>query len=81
MAHQTIANPPNATHINAANRDMCWGMCVVVAVRTPTDEVSKLEIPVMTDEVKRDSALYRSYRKVAEDLAGRFEAMRQQARA
>ena len=35
----------------------------------------------MTDEVKRDSALYRSYRKVAEELAGKFETMRQRARA
>lgn len=81
MAHQIIANPSKAVRINAAKRDMCLGMGVVVAVRTGEGEVSKLEIPVMTDEVKRDSALYRSYRSVAEDLAGKFNAMMEQARS
>ena len=81
MAHQIIANPSKAARINAAKRNMCLGMGVVVAVRTAEGEIAKLQIPVMTDEVKRDSALYRSYRAVAEELAGRFEAMRQQAQA
>lgn len=54
---------------------MCLGMGVVVAVQTGKDEVSKLEIPVMTDEVKRDSSLYKSYLNVAEKIKAEFDAM------
>ena len=80
MAHQIIVNPSKAARINAAKRNMCLGMGVVVMVRTGAGEVSKLEIPVMTDEVKRDSALYRSYRAVADELAAKFNAMKQASR-
>ena len=64
-----------AAKINAAKRNMCLGMGVVVAVQTGKDEVSKLEIPVMTDEVKRNSSLYKSYRIVAEKIKAEFDAM------
>ena len=50
-------------------------MGVVVAVQTGKDEVSNLEIPVMTGEVKRDSSLYKSYRNVAETIKAEFDAM------
>ena len=56
FAQRILANPAKAAKINAAKRNMCLGMGVVVAVQTGKDEVSKLEIPVMTDEVKRDSS-------------------------
>ena len=65
FAQRILANPAKAAKMNAAKRNMCLGMGVVVAVQTGKDEVSKLEIPVMTDEVKRDSSLYKSYRNVA----------------
>ena len=68
LAQQILINPAQATKNNAAKRNMCLGMGVVVAVQTGKDEVSKLEIPVMTDEVKRDSNLYKSYRNVAEKI-------------
>lgn len=54
--------------MNAAKRNMCLGMGVVVAVQTGKRRGFKLEIPVMTDEVKRDSSLYKSYRNVAEKI-------------
>ena len=49
--------------------------CLVVAVQTGEDEISKLEIPVTAGEVKRDSGLYRSYRNVAEQIKEAFDAM------
>ncbi len=75
FAQRILANPAKAAKINAAKRNMCLGMGVVVAVQTGKDEVSKLEIPVMTDEVKRDSSLYKSYRNVAEMIKAEFDAM------
>ena len=75
FAQRILANPAKAAKINAAKRNMCLGMGVVVAVQTGKDEVSKLEIPVMTDEVKRDSSLYKSYRNVAEKIKAEFDAM------
>ena len=75
LAQQILINPAKAAKINAAKRNMCLGMGVVVAVQTGKDEVSKLEIPVMTDEVKRDSNLYKSYRNVAEKIKAEFDAM------
>ena len=75
FAQRILANPAKAAKINAAKRNMCLGMGVVVAVQTGKDEVSKLEIPVMTDEVKRDSNLYKSYRNVAEKIKAEFDAM------
>ena len=75
FAQRILANPAKAAKTNAAKRNMCLGMGVVVAVQTGKDEVSKLEIPVMTDEVKRDSSLYKSYRNVAEKIKAEFDAM------
>ena len=74
-AQRILANPAKAAKINAAKRNMCLGMGVVVAVQMGKDEVSKIEIPVMTDEVKRDSNLYKSYRNVAEKIKAEFDAM------
>ena len=75
FAQRILVNPAQAAKMNAAKRNMCLGMGVVVAVKTGKDEVSKLEIPVMTDEVKRDSSLYKSYRSVAEKIKAQFDAM------
>ena len=75
FAQRILANPAKAAKMNAAKRNMCLGMGVVVAVQTGKDEVFKLEIPVMTDEVKRDSSLYKSYRNVAEKIKAEFDAM------
>lgn len=79
MAQQIIANPARAARINAAKRNMCLGMGVIVAVRTGKDEVAKLQIPIMTGEVKRESPLYRRYRTAAEELQETFESMRRAA--
>ena len=54
LAQQILINPAQATKNNAAKRNMCLGMGVVVAVQTGEDEISKLEIPVTAGEVKRD---------------------------
>ena len=59
LAQQILINPAQATKNNAAKRNMCLGMGVIVAVQTGEDEISKLEIPVTAGEVKRDSGLYR----------------------
>ncbi len=75
FAQRILANPAKAAKMNAAKRNMCLGMGVVVAVQTGKDEVSKLEIPVMTDEVKRNSSLYKSYRNIAEKIKAEFDAM------
>ena len=55
-------------------------ICVLVwallwRFRREKTRVPKLEIPVMTDEVKRDSSLYKSYRNVAEKIKAEFDAM------
>lgn len=75
LAQQILINPAQATKNNAAKRNMCLGMGVIVAVQTGEDEISKLEIPVTAGEVKRDSGLYRSYRNVAEQIKEAFDAM------
>lgn len=75
LAQQILINPAQATKNNAAKRNMCLGMGVVVAVQTGEDEISKLEIPVTAGEVKRDCGLYRSYRNVAEQIKEAFDAM------
>lgn len=77
MAQQIIANPSRAARINAAKRNMCLGMGVVVMVQTGKDETSRLEIPIMTGEVKRESSMYRRYRAAAEELQRVFESMRE----
>lgn len=77
MAQQIIANPSRAARINAAKRNMCLGMGVTVMVRTGKDETSRLEIPIMTGEVKRESSIYRRYRAVAEELRQVFESMKE----
>ena len=76
LAQQILINPAQATKNNAAKRNMCLGMGVIVVVQTGKDEISKLEIPVTAGEVKRDSGLYRSYRNVAEQIKEAFDAMR-----
>lgn len=76
LAQQILINPAQTTKNNAAKRNMCLGMGVIVVVQTGKDEISKLEIPVTAGEVKRDSGLYRSYRNVAEQIKEAFDAMR-----
>lgn len=76
MAQRILLNPAKATRQAAAKHNMCLGMGVCLMVKTEADEVSKLEIPVMTNEVKRRSALYGSYRALADKLCDAFLAMK-----
>ncbi len=75
LAQQILINPAQVTKNNAAKRNMCLGMDVIVAVQAGEDEILKLEIPVTAGEVKRDFGLYRSYRNVAEQIKEAFDVM------
>lgn len=81
FASEIITNPARATRLNAAKRDMCLGLGVVVLVNTPEAEnpISKLEIPLFSGEVKRDSKAYQSLRESAETIKAEFDKMKTEA--
>lgn len=76
MAQQILLNPALATRQMATKHKICTGMGVRVLVKIDANKASELEIPVMVGDVKRDTALYTSYRAVAERLCAAFLAMK-----
>ncbi len=76
LAERVLINPAEVSRANAAKRDQCLGMAVVVAVRTPDDEVATLQLPVVTKPVSRKTGMYQRVLEYAEALKHEFDAMR-----
>jgi len=72
-----LVNPTRASQANAAKHDYCLGMGVVVAVRSPEAEggVAHLQLPLLTRETKRTSALYQRMLQYAQRLKATFNVM------
>jgi len=79
VASKIIANPARASRVNAAKRNSCLGMGVAVAVRTDGEDVSQLMVPVITSELRRDSAMYERMVQFATTLKDEFDAMSRKA--
>lgn len=77
---QVISNPAQASRANAMRRNACLGLGVVVEVRTEGG-VARLEIPVISQVLRRDSTLYRRMVQSAENLKAEFDAMANAATA
>lgn len=77
LLQRILANPARVSRDNAARRgDVCLGLGVAVFVRTGPDEVSTLQIPVLTAELKRSSRSFEQARSLAERLKAAFDGMR-----
>jgi hypothetical protein len=78
-----LVNPTRSARANAAKRGYCLGMGVVVAVRAPeaAGGTARLQLPVLTREVKRTSPIYQRMLQYAQQLKDTFDAMTEPAPA
>lgn len=76
LLQQILSNPARVSRENAARKgSVCLGLGVVVAVRTPAGEISQLQIPVLTREMKRDTRAFAQMRELAERIKAEFDGM------
>lgn len=75
LAARIMANPAAVSRGNAAEKGCCLGLSVVLAVRSGAEGVARLEIPIITREVSRDSLAFKSLSGYAEELKGSMDAV------
>lgn len=75
LAARIMANPAAVSRANAAGKGRCLGLSVVLAVRSGEEGVARLEIPVITREVRRDSPAFESLSGYAGEIKGRMDVV------